>query len=602
MTPEAAPISNLALLDRQQMFGYTQEDLKILMTPMATTGEEAVGSMGNDTPISALSGRPKLLFTYFKQNFAQVTNPPIDPIREELVMSLVSIIGPRPNLFDLEGTSKTKRLEVHQPILTNANLEKIRAISEVAEIAFQVAARSTPPGRPRPAPPAWKTPSTAVQPGRGRGARRHQHHHPVRPPRRRRPDSDPVAARLRRRASSSDPRGLAHLGRPRGRIRRAARGASFRLPRRLRRRSHQSLSRLRDAGRDEGRTAAEARRQGNRQALHQVDRQGTAQGDVEDGHLHLSVLLRRADFRRGRPEVGIRRQIFHRHRDPHRGRRARPRSPRKRCGGIATRFPTRRSTAPCSTSAANMRSACAARITSGTRRRWRRCSTRCAAIPTRSTGNTPRIINDQSEHLFTIRGLFRIKSADGGRAQAGADRGGRAGQGYRQALLDRRHVVRLDLARGAYHARHRHEPHRRQVEYRRGRRGIRPLQAAAERRFDALGDQAGGVGPLRRHRRISRQFGHDADQDRARRQARRRRPIARPQGRQDHRQGAPLDARRRPDFAAAASRHLFDRGSGAAHLRPEERQSRTATFRSSSSPKSASAPSPPACRRRAPTM
>ena len=107
------------------------------MTPMATTGEEAVGSMGNDTPISALSEKPKLLFTYFKQNFAQVTNPPIDPIREELVMSLVSIIGPRPNLFDLEGASKTKRLEVHQPILTNADLEKIRAISEVAESHFK---------------------------------------------------------------------------------------------------------------------------------------------------------------------------------------------------------------------------------------------------------------------------------------------------------------------------------------------------------------------------------------------------------------------------------------------------------------------------------
>jgi len=130
---EAAPISNLSLLDRQQAFGYTQEDIKILMTPMATTGEEAVGSMGNDTPISALSDRPKLLFTYFKQNFAQVTNPPIDPIREELVMSLVSIIGPRPNLFDLAGLSKVKRLEVRQPILTNADLEKIRAISDMGD-------------------------------------------------------------------------------------------------------------------------------------------------------------------------------------------------------------------------------------------------------------------------------------------------------------------------------------------------------------------------------------------------------------------------------------------------------------------------------------
>src|SRR6478735_1819804 len=136
-TANEAPISNLLLLDRQQAFGYTQEDLKFLMTPMATTGEEAVGSMGNDTPISALSDKPKSLFTYFKQNFAQVTNPPIDPIREELVMSLVSIIGPRPNIFDLEGTSKTKRLEVRQPILTNEDLEKIRSISEMSGDHFK---------------------------------------------------------------------------------------------------------------------------------------------------------------------------------------------------------------------------------------------------------------------------------------------------------------------------------------------------------------------------------------------------------------------------------------------------------------------------------
>jgi glutamate synthase (NADPH) large chain len=126
-----APRSNLALLDRQQAFGYTQEDLKLLMSPMATQGEEAIGSMGNDTPISALSDRSKLLYTYFKQNFAQVTNPPIDPIREELVMSLVSIIGPRPNLFDLEGAATKKRLEVHQPILTDEDLEKIREIAAV---------------------------------------------------------------------------------------------------------------------------------------------------------------------------------------------------------------------------------------------------------------------------------------------------------------------------------------------------------------------------------------------------------------------------------------------------------------------------------------
>jgi glutamate synthase (NADPH/NADH) large chain len=124
------------LLDRQQAFGYTQEDIKLLMTPMATTGQEAIGSMGTDTPLSVLSEKPKLLYTYFKQNFAQVTNPPIDPIREELVMSLVSFIGPRPNLFDLKGLSTKKRLEVRQPILTNNDLEKIRVISDLADNQF----------------------------------------------------------------------------------------------------------------------------------------------------------------------------------------------------------------------------------------------------------------------------------------------------------------------------------------------------------------------------------------------------------------------------------------------------------------------------------
>ena len=134
---ELTPESNGTLLDRQQAFGYNQEDLKLLMAPMGTTGQEAIGSMGNDAPISALSTRSKLLYTYFKQNFAQVTNPPIDPIREELVMSLVSFIGPRPNLFDLEGQGTRQRLEVRQPILTNGDLEKIRRIGDLDDNPFQ---------------------------------------------------------------------------------------------------------------------------------------------------------------------------------------------------------------------------------------------------------------------------------------------------------------------------------------------------------------------------------------------------------------------------------------------------------------------------------
>ena len=135
-TPVAKP-NRLTLLDRQQAFGYTQEDLKFLMSPMALTGQEAVGSMGTDTPISALSSRPKLLYSYFKQVFAQVTNPPIDPIREELVMSLLSFIGPRPNLLGIDDTTPQRRLEVRQPVLTNRDLEKIRSIGEIADNAFR---------------------------------------------------------------------------------------------------------------------------------------------------------------------------------------------------------------------------------------------------------------------------------------------------------------------------------------------------------------------------------------------------------------------------------------------------------------------------------
>src|ERR1700724_2538837 len=128
-----SPRTDVSLLDRQQAFGYSQEDILLLLPPMAVTGQEAVGSMGTDTPISALSTQSKLLYTYFKQDFAQVTNPPIDPIREELVMSLVSFIGPRPNILALEGNAKKKRLEVRQPILPNGDLEKIRSIGHFEE-------------------------------------------------------------------------------------------------------------------------------------------------------------------------------------------------------------------------------------------------------------------------------------------------------------------------------------------------------------------------------------------------------------------------------------------------------------------------------------
>ena len=125
------------LLHRQQAFGFTQEDIRAFLSPMGLTGQDPVGAMGRDTPLAVLSDRPKLLFDYFKQCFAQVTNPPIDPIREELVMSLVSLIGPRPNLLDQGDAGTKKRLEVRQPIITNLDLERIRQIENHVDHGFR---------------------------------------------------------------------------------------------------------------------------------------------------------------------------------------------------------------------------------------------------------------------------------------------------------------------------------------------------------------------------------------------------------------------------------------------------------------------------------
>jgi glutamate synthase (NADPH) large chain len=126
-----------ALLDRQQAFGYTQEDLKFLMSPMAANGEEAIGSMGNDSPLAVLSSRNKPLYNYFKQLFAQVTNPPIDPIREAIVMSLVSFIGPKPNLLDINQVNPPMRLEVAQPVLDFADMAKLRDIERYTQGKFR---------------------------------------------------------------------------------------------------------------------------------------------------------------------------------------------------------------------------------------------------------------------------------------------------------------------------------------------------------------------------------------------------------------------------------------------------------------------------------
>lgn len=122
------PLNAEDILHRQRMFGYSEEDVRMIMTPMAENGEEPIGSMGTDTPLACLSDKPQSLFAYFKQLFAQVTNPPIDPIREDFVMSLNSYIGTERNILE-ETPQHCHTLKVPHPLLTNSDLEKLRRVS-----------------------------------------------------------------------------------------------------------------------------------------------------------------------------------------------------------------------------------------------------------------------------------------------------------------------------------------------------------------------------------------------------------------------------------------------------------------------------------------
>ena len=122
-----------SMLDIQQAFGFTQEDIKFVLEPMINKGQEGSGSMGNDAALPVLSNKEKPLYNYFKQLFAQVTNPPIDPIREAMVMSLVTFIGPKPNLLAVNETNPPLRLEVTQPVISLESLEKIKNISALTD-------------------------------------------------------------------------------------------------------------------------------------------------------------------------------------------------------------------------------------------------------------------------------------------------------------------------------------------------------------------------------------------------------------------------------------------------------------------------------------
>jgi len=127
-TGNMSPVEEEDFETRMRIFGYTQEDLKILITPMSTQGKEAIGSMGTDTPLAVLSERPQLLYNYFKQLFAQVTNPPLDGIREEIVTDISLSLGKEFNLFDIDEVH-AKKLSIQNPVISNEDLDKIKFIN-----------------------------------------------------------------------------------------------------------------------------------------------------------------------------------------------------------------------------------------------------------------------------------------------------------------------------------------------------------------------------------------------------------------------------------------------------------------------------------------
>ena len=234
--------SHESVVRRQLVFGYTEEELRVLLTPMASTGAEPIGSMGTDTPVAALSDRSRLLYDYFSQLFAQVTNPPLDAIREELVTSLGRTFGPEQNLLEALPAS-CRQVFLPFPVIDNDELAKILHIDDDGDLPgfaavritghFDVTGGGAGAGRRR----SSELRTKVVQGDRGRRAG----HRALRPRRRRAARADPVAADDRRRAPPPDPGEDPDEGRPGRGVRRLPRGAPRRAAARLRRRRGQPV-------------------------------------------------------------------------------------------------------------------------------------------------------------------------------------------------------------------------------------------------------------------------------------------------------------------------------------------------------------------------
>ena len=479
LTPQHASV-----VKHQRVFGYTTEELKVLLAPMARTGAEPIGSMGTDTPVAVLSDRSRLLFDYFQQLFAQVTNPPLDAIREELV----TVDGRHHRTRGQPAAARARRRAGRWCSPTRSSPTTSWPSSSTSTTTTTCRASSPSPST---ACSAWPRAATglrrALDDVRGQGERGHrrrrQGHHPQRPLLERRAGADPVAAAHRGGAPPPDPREGPHPGRPRRRVRRRPRGAPHGAAARLRRRRHQPLPRLRDdRGHDRpGRDHRPHQAPGGEE-LRQGQHQGRAEDHVEDGHLHRRVATRapRCSRRSACPRSW--------------STSTSPAPPAASAASASTCSPRRWPPATGSPTSTAPRRLAHRDLWAGGEYQWRREGEHHLFNPEtvfklQHATRTKRYdifkeyttrVDDQARKLATLRGLFQLQ---GRRAPAGADRRGRAGERDRQAVLHRRHELRLDLDGGARDARHRHEPHRRQVEHRRGRRGrraaLRPASGAA---------------------------------------------------------------------------------------------------------------------------
>ena len=576
--------------------------------PMARTGAEPIGSMGTDTPLAVLSDRPRLLFDYFTQLFAQVTNPPLDAIREELVTSLAATTGPEHNLFD-PGPASCRQIVLPYPVISESDLAKIVHINDDGDLPGFAAAR----GR-RPLPGRGRRRGLRSAAGRDlrRGLAGHRErradHRAVRP--RARADDDGLAPipsllltgsvhhhliRERTRTQvglvveSGDARECHHIALLIGY------GAAAVRP-------YLALESVAGHGRAAACSATSPRPR-PRQQPDQGARQGPAQDHVQDGRVDGRLLHRRADLRGHRARRRGHRRLLHRDLLAGSAGWASTSWPPRSAAG--TSGPSRPAAAACRTGgwrpAASTSGGARASRTCSARRPCSSSSTPPGAAARTSSSEYTRLVDEQAARLLTLRGLLRIRGVDGAAAAAGAARRGRAG---------REIVTRFATGAMSYGSisAEAHET-----------LAIAMNRLGGRSNTGEGGEDAGRFAPdengdLRRSavkQVASGRFGVTSEylvnaDDLQIKMAQGAKPGE--GGQLPGHKVYPWIAQtrhstpgRRPDLAAAAPRHLLHRGPGPAHPRPEERQPARPGCTSSWWPRSAWARWPPGWPRPTPT-